>query len=448
MMKIILCLLAFVICVVGQPTCYAVCNLPIGLDCMIYNGYSFVATGTVYYGSYSTAFCKSENHGICGIGTLGNRYCASIYGQTGAITTPTILTNQSFQPNTDCTINSGPSIIVTPSLIVTISNSYIYNQGLPFNPIAFDTILLDNSNTYDTTTYTYKIPQAGFYQIISKNTFHMSQSLTYYAEFDIMDNCTQKLSLNLFSGTTGTVGLNTFTTNQIIYLNFNQNIQLCFFNVLGGSKSVVLDVNLNQLYLWGTSYSGGHVLQVAGTYPDKLKIAGVISQVPFVSGIVTALNVIMRSPPLWSIQAPAAALKDLIRSKIGLSRHYFPIYKVQSDLGILSVPDIQYEFEEFLIVPDSWKVWKNYATAWSGLQFALYNPNIYVKEIESPVLFVITSDDTLVPPSAARDASKKIKNCSVKEISSAHFDVYKGQLFEQTVNYEIEWLKSQINSKK
>jgi len=57
---------------------------------------------------------------------------------------------------------------------------------------------------------------------------------------------------------------------------------------------------------------------------------------------------------------------------------------------------------------------------------------------------LITSDDTLVPPQLARDASKKIKNCELKEIPSRHFDVYQGDLLEKAAKYEIEWLNSQI----
>jgi len=212
--------------------------------------------------------------------------------------------------------------------------------------------------------------------------------------------------------------------------------------VFGGG---VANVNLKKVFLWGTSYSGGHVLLVAGTYPQKSKLAGVISQVPFVDGIVTALNVIQSSPILWAIEAPAAALKDLIRGTLGLSRHYWPIYKreQEKDLAILNVPKIQEGFEAFLIPSNSWNVWKNYATAWSALQFALYNPHFSVTEIEAPVLFVITNKDVLLPPYRAIEVSKKIKKCILKEIQSDHFDIYQGDLFNQAVKIEIDWLNSQ-----
>jgi len=209
--------------------------------------------------------------------------------------------------------------------------------------------------------------------------------------------------------------------------------------VFGGG---VANVNLKKVFLWGTSYAGGHVIQVAGSYPRKEKIAGVISQVPFFDGMVTAMNVIQTSPIIWSIEAPAAAIKDLIRSYLGMSRHYWPIYKspAEKDLAILNVPDIHRGFES-IIVPSRWMVWKNYATAWSGLQFALYNPYKYATEIDVPVLLVVTKIDTLIPPYRAKEVAQLIKKCTYIELQSNHFDIYFGKLFGQAVTAEVDFLK-------
>ena len=73
-------------------------------------------------------------------------------------------------------------------------------------------------------------------------------------------------------------------------------------------------VDPDRMVLWGTSFSGGHVLEVAATDP---RIAAVIAQVPFTDGVPTLMPaplknvVLLRSRACGIRSAPGAAVRPV-----------------------------------------------------------------------------------------------------------------------------------------
>ena len=73
-------------------------------------------------------------------------------------------------------------------------------------------------------------------------------------------------------------------------------------------------VDQDAIVLWGTSYSGGHVISVAA---GDSAIAAVIAQVPHVSGVAGTL--VMQPRPGHASRLLAAAVQDKVGSLLGRS---------------------------------------------------------------------------------------------------------------------------------
>ena len=76
------------------------------------------------------------------------------------------------------------------------------------------------------------------------------------------------------------------------------------------------EVDADCIVLWGSSLSGGHVIAVA----DKVRPAAVISQVPHLDGLASALA----STPAQALRLTGHALVDAAGSIFGRSPHYLP----------------------------------------------------------------------------------------------------------------------------
>jgi fermentation-respiration switch protein FrsA (DUF1100 family) len=60
--------------------------------------------------------------------------------------------------------------------------------------------------------------------------------------------------------------------------------------------------------------------------------------------------------------------------------------------------------------------------------------------VSCPILFVVADDDEITPSDLAAKAAARAPRAEVRHYPGGHFDLYVGELFEQVVADETEFL--------
>ena len=183
--------------------------------------------------------------------------------------------------------------------------------------------------------------------------------------------------------------------------------------------STVPEVDPKRIGIWGSSYSGGHVLVVAAI--DR-RVKAVVSQVPLISGHDN--------------------LRALVRADfIAGFRQLFDADRLARFGGeppaMVPVVDKDPLAPSALPTPDSWEwftqtgdarapAWRNEVTLRSVEMFTEYEPGIYLPYISpTPLLLLVAVGDHLVPSElaiAAFDTAHQPKELII--MPGGHFDAY------------------------
>lgn len=201
-----------------------------------------------------------------------------------------------------------------------------------------------------------------------------------------------------------------------------------------GFVRTLKEVNAEKMGLWGSSFSGGHVLVSAATVPG---ISAVVSQVPFVDGIATS----MLYPFGFVARAVAHGVLDLL-SGVFLGRpHNVPIVSEPAEFALLNTPECMPGYKS--LEPPNYTP-QNFAPAAIVLTLPLYRPVKYAPKIPCPVLIIKAEKDTLIPPASVDKTAGLIKNSRTVSYPVGHFDVYTGDLFEQVSKIEADFLAEHL----
>ncbi|HPS57981.1 MAG TPA: alpha/beta hydrolase [Spirochaetota bacterium] len=189
------------------------------------------------------------------------------------------------------------------------------------------------------------------------------------------------------------------------------------------------EIDPDSICLWGTSFSGGHVMRTAAW--DN-KIAAVIAQVPFVSGISAALSAGLRQ----SARLAMAGLKDFFYSYFGRV-FYVPAAGEPGSLAALTAPGAVEGIRR--LYPDGYVPDERIA-ARIFLSIAFYSPGRWAWMLKMPLLVQVAAKDATVPPRAAYKAASRAHYVRSIKYDIDHFDIYVGKPFEQAVRDAIDFL--------
>jgi dienelactone hydrolase len=190
-----------------------------------------------------------------------------------------------------------------------------------------------------------------------------------------------------------------------------------------------------RIALWGSSFSGGHVIELAAR--DE-RIAAVVAQVPFVDGLVNFL----RLGHKHALALTLAGLRDQAGALAGRPPHMVASVGPPGSTAVMNSPDAE---SGFLALNPPGLVWPNEAPARIALRVGAYRPIRKAARIRCPVLFAIADDDVITPPDLAVKAAARVPRGEVRHYQGGHFDPYVGQLFEQVVTDQTEFLLSQLS---
>jgi len=197
-----------------------------------------------------------------------------------------------------------------------------------------------------------------------------------------------------------------------------------------------IEINPEKIALWGSSFSGGHVLRVAADHPE---IRAVSAQVPFLDGIPTALQ----TAPRVMVKSAWAGIKDVFRKLTFRSPYYIAVVGKPGDTACMNKADSEAGFRN--LIPDSDNHnWRNLCPARVALMLPFYRPISKLAKIKSPCLLVNATNDTLFSPNTIYRAAKKIKDVKLVDLQCGHFDPYKGRWFDEALAVELDFLKSKL----
>ncbi len=189
------------------------------------------------------------------------------------------------------------------------------------------------------------------------------------------------------------------------------------------------DVDVSRVALWGTSFSGGHVVRVAAEDGD---VAAVVSQVPFTSGWSSAWSI----PLLSSLKLIAAAVADRVRSGIGGAPVEVKLVGRPGTAAIMALDDA---VEGFRTLHEGLP-WENRVCARIGPATLVYRPIRYASRVRCPLLVQVGERDVLTPPGPARRMAGRAPRGEHLSYPIGHFEVYQGDVFESVIGAQIEFL--------
>jgi dienelactone hydrolase len=193
-------------------------------------------------------------------------------------------------------------------------------------------------------------------------------------------------------------------------------------------------VDHERIAVWGTSFSGGHVLATAAR--DQ-RLAAAIAQAPYVDGVRQALAM----PAGHALRLTAAALRDELRALRGEPPLYVPAVGPPGSLAVMASPDAEAGIAA--IVPEGSR-WRNEVAARISWRSLAYRPGRRAARIACPLLVAVCEDDLVTPPDAAVAVARKAPRGELVRYPGGHFDVYVGDGFERAVADQIAFLTEHL----
>ncbi len=204
----------------------------------------------------------------------------------------------------------------------------------------------------------------------------------------------------------------------------------------------LVGIDGNRMALWGSSFSGGHVLSLAA---HDMSVNAVIAQVPFVDGRA-ALGGFEWSPKgLQTLRTKARLITsggiDLAASVLGLPPYIVPAV---GEPGSVSALNSATALQGMVPMAATSKTWKNEVAARVLLSVPLYRPIMHVHKIKVPVLYAVARYDDVTPAVHALAAAEKTPHHQIKIYNCGHFDPYMPPLFDTVAQDQLDFLKAHV----
>jgi dienelactone hydrolase len=199
-------------------------------------------------------------------------------------------------------------------------------------------------------------------------------------------------------------------------------------------------VDSSRMALWGTSFSGGHVIVEAAKHPE---IKAVISQVPFTDGISTNWFY-MKTNPMFAFKGFFHGMGDVFASLFG-SRHNVRIAGRPGEaFAMMSQPDTWSGLMKLLDGHEKDFEKDNFCPANIVFTLGMYRPIKYAKDVNCPTLIIGAEMDTLFPPTGPKKMADIMKNARYISMPMNHFEPYVGERFEKLVVIMGDFLKTNL----
>jgi uncharacterized protein len=196
-------------------------------------------------------------------------------------------------------------------------------------------------------------------------------------------------------------------------------------------------VDPDRIVLWGSSYSGGHVVAVA--VADG-RVAAVIAEVPAMDGVATLLNLVRYAGVGQIARLVLAGVRDLVDSLRGRAPVLVALVGAPGRVAFMTSPDAEPGYRTI-----AGPSWRNEVAARIVLGAGSYRPGLKADRLPCPILVQIADRDAVAPVKAAQDAAWRATGRSeVRTYPIGHFDIYVGAPFERAVGDQLHFLRRHL----
>ena len=197
------------------------------------------------------------------------------------------------------------------------------------------------------------------------------------------------------------------------------------------------DVDPGRVALWGSSYSGGHVIAVAAQDRD---VRAVISQGAAMDGLAALLGVKETSGGGKTVSLTGAGLRDLGRQITRRSPYLVPITGQPGSDAVISAPGGEEGYQAIL-----GPTFRNEMCARGILRIALNRPVRYAAKVPCRVFLVAAEHDNIAPVQSVQRVAEILgERAELLSFDCSHFDIYVGDIFETSSAAQVEFLRREL----
>lgn len=192
-------------------------------------------------------------------------------------------------------------------------------------------------------------------------------------------------------------------------------------------------VDPERILLWGTSWSGGHVVYVAA---DDARIAAIICQTPDLDGVRTLREISRYANWGQLARVTWEGVKDVVGAARGRPPNMIPVVAPPGQVAAMASEDAEPGYQSI-----AGPTWRNEISARVLLAENLNRPINRIEQVVCPILVQIADRDSIAPPPGARAAAWRAKGkVEVREYPCLHFDIYQGKWRERSIADQLHFL--------
>jgi fermentation-respiration switch protein FrsA (DUF1100 family) len=198
--------------------------------------------------------------------------------------------------------------------------------------------------------------------------------------------------------------------------------------------------NPERIGIWGSSYSGAHVLVVAAL--DR-RVRCVVSQVPLVSGLANARRLIRAD-----VFAGLRQMFDADRAARYAGKEPGNIQVVWDKEPTEPCALPTEDSHDFFLGPvlDRATTWRNEVTLRSVEMFIEYEPGAYIADIApTPLMMVVAAKDHLTVVDLALEYFERAREPKeLLVLPGGHFEAYVSPAFDQNAPAQLSWFQQHL----
>lgn len=192
-------------------------------------------------------------------------------------------------------------------------------------------------------------------------------------------------------------------------------------------------VDAARVGVWGSSYSGGHVVAVAAA--DQ-RVAAVVSQGAAMDGLAALRGTQQSDGAGKAARNTAAAVRDAAGALLGRPPVLLPIVGPPGSGAVISAEGAVEGYEAI-----SGPTFRNEMLARGLLRVPRNRPVRQAGKVTCPMLVVVAEEDNIAPVSAVHEAARRAPRAEVLSFACGHFDIYVGEVFEKSSAEQVEFLR-------
>ena len=189
-----------------------------------------------------------------------------------------------------------------------------------------------------------------------------------------------------------------------------------------------------RIAVWGSSYSGGHVIVVAA---QDQAIRALISQGAAMDGLAALFGVQKSGGTGKTAAMTASALKDVAAAARRKPPVMVPIVGEPDSDAVISAAGSTTGYQAIM-----GPTFRNEMCARGILRIATNRPVLAAKRVSCSAFIVVAEHDNIAPVKSVHQVAETLGDkAQVLSFPCSHFDIYVGEVFEKSVTEQAEFLR-------